>query len=252
MRLATFNLLNGRSLSDGVVDPDRLRSAVAELDADVLALQEVDLEQPRSHGADQTAIVAAAMRAREHRFVPAMAGLPGSWVRASADATGPQYGIALVSCYPVVSWEVLRLDALRVLVPLVVGGRRVALVRDEPRVAVLADIVTPLGTLRVAATHLSFVPGWGSQQLRHVSRRLRSRPGPLALLGDLNLGPRTAQRVTGLHPLVAAPTFPSPRPMRQIDHVLARGVQADGGQAHALPLSDHQALTVDVDQLDAG
>ena len=42
MRLATFNLLHGRSPADGVVDPDRLVAAVASLDADVLALQEVD------------------------------------------------------------------------------------------------------------------------------------------------------------------------------------------------------------------
>ena len=55
MRLATFNLLNGRSLADGQVDLERLRDAVVALDADVLALQEVDRDQPRSHGADLTA-----------------------------------------------------------------------------------------------------------------------------------------------------------------------------------------------------
>ncbi len=40
MRLATFNLLHGRSLADGLVDPARLTAAVAALDADVLALQD--------------------------------------------------------------------------------------------------------------------------------------------------------------------------------------------------------------------
>ncbi|MGK5523302.1 endonuclease/exonuclease/phosphatase family protein, partial [Micromonospora sp. URMC 107] len=55
MRLATFNLLHGRSLADGLVDPDRLTAAVTALDADVLALQEVDRDQSRSGKLDLTA-----------------------------------------------------------------------------------------------------------------------------------------------------------------------------------------------------
>ena len=39
MRLATFNLLHGRSTSDGVVDLDRLAAAVRTLNPDILALQ---------------------------------------------------------------------------------------------------------------------------------------------------------------------------------------------------------------------
>ena len=49
MRLATFNILHGRSSHDGVVDAGPARAtACSALDADVLALQEVDLDQPRS------------------------------------------------------------------------------------------------------------------------------------------------------------------------------------------------------------
>ena len=46
MRIATFNILHGRSLDDGQVDVDRLASAVKSLYADVLGLQEVDSDQP--------------------------------------------------------------------------------------------------------------------------------------------------------------------------------------------------------------
>jgi len=38
MRVATFNILHGRSLGDGV-HPQRLRDCVRRLDPDVLALQ---------------------------------------------------------------------------------------------------------------------------------------------------------------------------------------------------------------------
>ena len=61
MRVASFNILNGRSLADGEVDAGRLRDAAKLLDADVLGLQEVDRDQPRSHRLDLTAEVAAAM-----------------------------------------------------------------------------------------------------------------------------------------------------------------------------------------------
>ncbi len=64
VRLATFNVLHGRSPRDGRVDLDRFASVVRALDADVLALQEVDRDQPRSHGADLTAVAAEAMGAR--------------------------------------------------------------------------------------------------------------------------------------------------------------------------------------------
>ena len=50
MRVASFNILHGRALSDQRVDLDRLAEAIM-LDPDILALQEVDRLQPRSHGA---------------------------------------------------------------------------------------------------------------------------------------------------------------------------------------------------------
>lgn len=46
MRMATFNILHGRSVHDGSVELDRLAGSVRELDADVLALQEVDCTSP--------------------------------------------------------------------------------------------------------------------------------------------------------------------------------------------------------------
>ena len=63
MRMATFNILHGRSIDDGKVDVDRLADCVRRLDADVLALHEVDCDQPRSAMADLTAVAAEAMGA---------------------------------------------------------------------------------------------------------------------------------------------------------------------------------------------
>jgi len=85
VKLATFNVLHGRSLDDGQVSTERLREACASLGVDVLCLQEVDRGQPRSHRADQTAEVAEAMGAAHWKFVPAIVGEPGGrWRPATA------------------------------------------------------------------------------------------------------------------------------------------------------------------------
>ena len=250
MRIATFNVLHGRSPSDGIVDLDRFASAVAGLDADVLGLQEVDRDQPRSHGADLAGIAAAALDAPHVRFVPALAGTPGGrWTAADGEVPpgSPAYGVALVSRHPVVSWQVVRLPAPRVRVPLQVPGSRLpVLVRDEPRVAVAAVVKSPFGPITVCTTHLSFVPGWNRRQLRTVMTGLGDGDGPLVLTGDLNMHPGPAARVSGLRPIATGATFPAGHPTRQIDHVLVRGPVTALGPAEALqlPLSDHRALVV--------
>jgi endonuclease/exonuclease/phosphatase family metal-dependent hydrolase len=90
------------------------------------------------------------------------------------------------------------------------------------------------------------VPGWNSVQLRRLVRSLTGTREPLVVLGDLNMEPRQATRVSGLRPLVAGPTFPAEAPSRQLDHVLGRGpVAATGpGEVARLPLSDHRAMVV--------
>ena len=66
--------------------------------------------------------------------------------------------------------------------------------------------------MTVAATHLSFVPGWNVRQLRQVVRALRALPAPRILLGDLNLPAGPARPVSGWHPSAAAPPTPPPDP----------------------------------------
>lgn len=252
MRMATFNILHGRGVDDDQVDVDRLAECVTRLNADVLALQEVDCDQPRSAMADLTAVAAEAMGAVSHRFVAAISGTPGAtWMAATGDEQPgtAAYGIALLSRFPALNWQVVRLPRIPARFPMYLPGpRRIQIVDEEPRAAVLARFDTDLGPLTVANTHLSFVPGWNRVQLRRLARDLRAFPGPRVLMGDLNMIPPTPQRWARLQPLATAPTFPVDVPDRQLDHILTDDHRLTAGSCSApqLSVSDHRPLVVDV------
>jgi endonuclease/exonuclease/phosphatase family metal-dependent hydrolase len=253
MRFATFNILHGRSLADGTVDLDRFAACVRALDADVLALQEVDRDQPRSHSADLTAVAASAMGASEHVFVAALSGTPGAtWVAATGHEQpgGAEYGIALLSRYPVESWQSVRMPTIPVRFPLWLREPRKWIVFDEePRAAAIARVRTPTGPVTVVSTHLSFVPGWNRYQLSRLVRDLRAFPDPVIFMGDLNMAGSKPAQLTGYRALAQAPTFPVQKPTRQLDHILLRGRfgTAHSGRAVPLDVSDHCALVVDID-----
>jgi endonuclease/exonuclease/phosphatase family metal-dependent hydrolase len=252
MRLATFNILHGRSPNDGRVDLDRFVEAVRELDADVLALQEVDRDQPRSDLADLTAVAAQAMGAVSFRFAAAVAGTPGAaWIAATGDEQpgSAAYGVALLSRYPVRSWQVIRLPRIPFRFPMYLREpAKVVVVKEEPRVALTGVVSTPLGEMTVVNTHLSFVPGWNVVQLRRLRRNLAPQPKPVVLMGDLNLSDGRPARISGYRPLGCAATFPADAPVRQLDHILHRGRLGPARAVHSpeLPLSDHRPLVVDL------
>jgi endonuclease/exonuclease/phosphatase family metal-dependent hydrolase len=255
VRLASLNLLHGLAPADGLVDAARLQEAVASLDADVLCLQEVDRDQPRSGHLDLTALCAEALGARWSRFAPALAGTPGEATTPAGDVpvVGAAYGNAIVSRLPVRGWHTRRLAPPRLRVPMpglipTVGRRGVRLapprlMRDEPRVVLAAE----LDHLTIGCAHLTFVQGSNVGQLRAATALLQSLPGPRVLLGDLNMAAPLPQLISGWRPLVAGRTFPSWRPRLQIDHALADGaVAVFHARVVPLPVSDHCALVVEL------
>ncbi|GAA3033144.1 endonuclease/exonuclease/phosphatase family protein [Kitasatospora albolonga] len=212
LRIATFNLLHGRPLAaDGSPLPfpaepgEPLAEAVAALDADVLALQEVDRHQERSGFTDQTAVAAKAMGAGDWRFAAALHGRPAAgagWIldpdrpglqvygpaEAGTALQVPSYGTALLTRLPVTHWRARRFAPAPFGLPLRVAGRRgLTPVPDEPRAALAAVLRGGNGEFTVVATHLSFVPGWNMAQLAAIRRWIADLPGPHLVLGDFNL-----------------------------------------------------------------
>ncbi|SDO98885.1 Metal-dependent hydrolase, endonuclease/exonuclease/phosphatase family [Klenkia soli] len=252
MRIGTLNLASGRG-DDGVsVSRADLVAAVADLDVDVLALQEVDVDQPRSHHVHQAAVLGFP----EWRFAATLAGTPdpfASWTALPpaldhGDLTGPHYGVALLLRLPVRRWHVLGLTAGPLKLPLVApdprtGSRRLWWFPDEPRAAIAAE----LDGLTVVGTHLSFAAPTAARQLRRVHRWARSLPGPVVVAGDLNLGGSLSALVTGGRRLVAERTWPAPDPKVQFDHVLSLGgVVGSDPLVTRLSLGDHRLVTVQV------
>lgn len=257
MRVGSFNVMHGRSLTDSAVDHGRFHTAIADLGCDVLGLQEVDLDQPRSGGTDLAAAAAAALGVQgdDWQFTPTLYGTPGAtWRPADGQRRHgePAYGIALISRFAVRGWRVVPLGRTPVRSPLVIrgpGGKaRFIMFDDEPRVALAAVLNTPIGPLTVVNTHLSFVPGWNAWQLRRLVRRLGPTRGPVFLLGDLNLPGSVPTLVTGWRRLAIRSTYPAHAPRVQLDHVLARGAvgTVSAVEARRTPISDHLALLVDV------
>jgi endonuclease/exonuclease/phosphatase family metal-dependent hydrolase len=252
MRVATFNVLHGRSVSDGLVEPERLAEAVRAIGADVLALQEVDRGQHRSGGRNLTQVAAEAMQAAWYRFEPTVLGTPGEQWRPcnpGEDDGGPAYGVALVSRLPVLRFGVVRLPPSPVRSPVVLPGSkgRVVLLEDEPRAAIIAVVEQQGVRVTVAGTHLSFVPGWNVRQLRSLRRELSDWPRPVVLAGDLNLPGNLPTAVTGWRRAVKAATYPSTKPQVQLDHVLVgHGRFETAGSAMQLGISDHCAAYADL------
>jgi len=307
VRLATYNLLHGTTVLGGMAEPARdasgkvvgpplvaddlpLRAAVAQLDADVIGLQEVDVDQPRSGGAHQVRSVAEAIGAQHWHFAASVSGTPGDahwdpadvrhddsshphlrWLPAhekvgpvgppveSGDTSdedhGPLYGVGLVSRLPVLEWRSTRFAPAPWSLPLMIPAEpRPQFIRvpDEPRAAIAAVIEGTHGPFTVATVHLSFVPGYNIRQLRQLTRWLVGLPRPLVLLGDFNLPGRLPARVTGWERLLRERTYPVMRPRVQLDHVLADGLSPQQlatavPEVHLLPVSDHAAVTVDLD-----
>lgn len=237
LRVVTANAASGRDRR-GRLDHARWATAAAgvqdRVDADLWAVQEVDHHLPRSGAADQAAelgtLLAGSGPAWRSWFVPAVHGEPGSpsGVRPATEGEPlpPSYGVAVHTRLPVLDAHEVHLPPSRLSIPLPMppgAGPRVLWVADEPRVAAAVVLQAPGSTVSVVTTHLSFAPWQARLQLRRVLAWAADLPRPLLLLGDLNLGGRTAVRLTGMlppHPGATAPTHPAHRPRRRLDHVL--------------------------------
>lgn len=231
LRVATFNIRHGADAQDRV----RLRAlarACADLDADILGLQEVVRGQRRSWYLDQGALVARRSRAR-HVSGPA---IRRSWLRG--------YGNSLIVRGRVLDRAVLDLP------------------RDperEARAAIVARVVVRGIEVSVGVTHLQHwpkrhrhLPHDAPDQLRALLDALTARAAPRLLLGDLNLAPEVVVPIladAGFTRAEHGPTFPADAPRSTLDHIAVDGlVVRRAWVVGEAAVSDHRAVVAELER----
>lgn len=220
--VATYNIHSCVGL-DGRLDPRRIADVIAELDADIIALQEVDAQHRIDGYLDQWAYLA---RACDRYCTPGI----------SLRTHRRNFGNALLTRQPVAT---TRLHDL-------------SFETHEPRGAIDVTIAIDGQSLRIIATHFGLRRAERRHQAARLSIILAAKEGAAAdgvlLLGDLNEwrpGARSLDRLLGhFHPVPAPRSFPANRPIFALDRIAAAGaVQLTGVAAHrsrrARIASDH-------------
>lgn len=192
LRVASYNLQKCVGL-DMRRRPDRSLQVISKLGAQIVVLQETD-----------------------KRLAPRPAALP----RAMAEDHG---------------WQVLALTRgsaslgfhgnAMLLCPEVKVNRatKIDLPGLEPRGAILAEVDTSIGPLRIVGTHLGLVRRYRLLQLKEIMRHMRDLPAmPTVIAGDFNEwgSPRALDTAThGIDIVPTPPSFPAPRPLGALDRI---------------------------------
>ncbi len=233
VRVATYNVhrwqgMNGRS------QPDVARAGfvISELEADVIALQEVlrpfDLEgeDPLGLLCDELDLHLAFAVTRRHRR--------------------GQLGNAILSRYPITAISVIDISYSRL----------------ERRGALAAQIGHAGAGLGIVATHLSLVDRTRHRQVHSLLEHPQLNSGPAILMGDMNSwrqckGSKQLDQSLNMHHNVDwPPSFPASRPMFALDRIYARGAEVlevwQHDTAAARKASDHLPVVAEVGVKKAG
>lgn len=220
-RVATFNARH--AADNGFFFRHRaLVATCRSLDADVLALQELDRHSPRTCFRNQPNVVARSL-AMKSVIAPAK-HIP----------FGGRQCNALLARGPIRDVEVLQLPQPQGL---------------EPRNAIVARVALPGLELTVVSTHLHHRPRSNARpQLERIVEALAARPGPRIIAGDLNLAAEEAVpllRAAGYTPVEVEPTAPRSAPREQIDWIACdERLSAVHGEVHQPLVSDHLPVVV--------
>ena len=228
LRILAYNVHHCEG-TDGVLDVARIARLIQEHDPDLAVLQEIDKETRRTDAVDQT------------QRLGGLTGMHSVFGR-FMDYQGGDYGMAILSRYPIIQTENH---------PLPPGA--------EPRTALAVRVAVgePKTEIVVVGIHLYRTQDQRMAQAEAVIAALTSQDGPVILAGDFNSTPggpvmnRLAEEWESV-PKAGSPfTFPSHDPGREIDHFLVRNL----GRLRPLAArvldeeiaSDHRPILLDLE-----
>lgn len=224
LTIATYNI-HGAVGCDGRFAPGRVAEVLREINADIVALQEVPLG-----GSKAPNVLAMLQEATGYMAAEGPA----------CNRPERRYGNAVLTRHPILTVRTIDLSF---------GSR-------EPRGALDADVNCHGHLLRVVATHLGLRPAERRDQIRRLLQVFDTDEMPVILMGDINewfVWGRSLRWLVSHFQAVPAPrTFPSRRPLFALDRIWIRPrhrlVQV---KAHNTPLariaSDHLPLVAHID-----
>ncbi|HIZ37104.1 MAG TPA: endonuclease/exonuclease/phosphatase family protein [Candidatus Ruania gallistercoris] len=251
LRVASYNIAAGRD-ADGAFDIASTADAIERLDADVIALQEVDVHWgERSLNLDLAEELADALDMQVD-FAPIYSNDPVEEGQPRAE-----YGVAVLSDYPIVDFtnhEITRLST------------QSEDAEPAPAPGFAEAVVQARGArVHVYSTHLDYRGDPTVRELQVADTlEIMAEDGPHAsqiLMGDFNASPEAAEltplwhRLTDAYAAAGAGdgfTFPAVAPDRRIDYVTvsARITVQDAfvpGDGVAATASDHRPVVADLE-----
>ena len=230
LRVATYNVHRWQGAS-GRARPDVARAGfvISELEADVVALQEVlrpfeaadePDEDPLARLCEELDLHLAFAATRRHRR--------------------GQLGNAILSRFPITTISVLDISYSRI----------------ERRGALAAHLGHGDQAIGVVATHLSLVDATRHRQVQSLMEHPVLNSGPAVLMGDMNAwrnckGSQVLEESLGLHHNQDwPPSFPSGRPLLSLDRIYSRNADVVEVWQHESPAarkaSDHLPVVAEV------
>ncbi|MEQ9104832.1 MAG: endonuclease/exonuclease/phosphatase family protein [Rhodothermales bacterium] len=226
VRVLAYNIHHGEGM-DGVTDLERIAALIREVQPDLVTLQEVDSVVERTGGVDQATVLGE---------LTGMAPVFGEFM----PYQGGKYGMALLSAWPIVATENIRLP----------DG-------DEPRTALSAVVASPETgrELRLVGIHFYRTEEERLAQAQELEAHLSEETRPTILAGDFNSEPGgtvmgwLAERWHIVPKGDDNLTFSSFNPVKEIDFILLRPRDAFEVIRHELldepVISDHRPVVID-------
>ena len=223
LKVATYNIRKAVGL-DQRRNPERILAVLKEIDADIIALQEVD----RRFGARVSALPLAMLEA-ETSWMPVPLHFRPAAIGWHGNAILVRKGMEVRHCQPI------DMPTL------------------EPRGAVMAELSVAGHALRVIGVHLDLSGLWRRKQIRALLAAIDASPRhmPTILMGDFNQWSDSGalnELAFHHHRLVQTPkSFHTSRPVARLDQIIVcHDVKVTAADSHISPLSkqasDHLPL----------
>jgi endonuclease/exonuclease/phosphatase family metal-dependent hydrolase len=166
LRIMTYNIKNGELVGH---DLSKLAAVIKESNPDIIGLQEVDEVTHRSQGKHETDELST------------LTGMPYKYFAANFPFDGGQYGLAILSKYPITASTTVRLD-----------DHTDRANGYEPRIAAVADIEAKGETVTFVTVHASLHSEERPGNAKAILNALGARASRAIIVGDFNEKPSQA------------------------------------------------------------